>query len=106
MIRGTKNAAHCSSSDVTMLHGSNANLSTHQLCLISLTAAVTGGCVGYSLCKWITGAKAQATQRAHYIKDVQLDSPESKQTDADVTSGRKADPYDPLPRQGYVPALQ
>ena len=87
-----------------MLHGSNAKSSTHQLCLISLTAAVTGGCVGYSLCKWITGAKAQTTQKDHYIKDVQLDNPESKQTDVDVISGPKADPYDPLPRQGYVQA--
>ena len=87
-----------------MLHGSNVALSTHQLCLISLTAAVTGGCVGYSLCKWVTGARAQTTQQDHYIKDVQLDSPESKQTDADTVSGQKADPYDPLPRQGCVQA--
>jgi len=92
-----------------MLDGRSAGIPTHQVSLISLLAAAAGACVGYYACQWASRHERAAKREAHSITAGQLDAWNSEQPDAGSAVAQKADPYDPLPRQGYascsMPAL-
>ena len=92
-----------------MQDASNAGIPMHHVAMLSLAAAVTGACVGYCACRWAShltadrAADSAAGRAVHQIHSGQPDGCKLEQIDGNKATSQKVDPYDPLPRQGYVP---
>jgi hypothetical protein len=86
-----------------MPNGIHEGLSIHQASLISLVAAISGACLGYCVCQFASRAKPIVRREVYQIQAEQLGTCTSKEERARPASSQKADPYDPLPRQGWAP---